>query len=147
MPSLHPNRPASFLGIMVDRDPTAKGAICAKVRTDAGRDGSPWHLAPAVTLPTDIEQLVRENFPADAVDEARSILRPQMGSRVLMAVVLLSKGDLTKLRHFSDAAAKDFRDVLYWAEYPPGDDEPKSYEEMRERLHLPPEKGPQPSNP
>ena len=36
MPSLHPNRPASLLGIMVDWDPTVNGAICAKVRTDRG---------------------------------------------------------------------------------------------------------------
>ncbi len=100
-----------------------------------------------MTFPTDIEQLVRETFAPDAIEEAHNILRPDMEPRVLRAVVVLSKGDLTKLRHYRDAASKDFRDVLYWAEYPPQDDEPNSYEELRERLHLPPEKGPKSSSP
>lgn len=38
--------------------------------------------------------------------------------RVQLAILTLAKGDLGKLRHFTDAAKKDYRDVLMWAEYP-----------------------------
>lgn len=85
---------------------------------------------------------MHEIFPADAVDEVHKILRPEMGSRVLRAVLLLSEGDITRLRHFSDQAAKDSRDVLSWAETPPGNDEPKSYKELRAWLQIPPEDRP-----
>jgi len=38
--------------------------------------------------------------------------------RVRVAVLKLSKGALERLRYFVDAADKDYRDVLWWAEEP-----------------------------
>jgi hypothetical protein len=61
------------------------------------------------------------------------------GDQVLQAVLNLSPGDLRRLRHFSDVAAIDSRDVLIWAEAPRQAGEPASYDELRERLNLPPE--------
>jgi len=46
-----------------------------------------------VTLPSDVEQLPSEVFRAAVIEEARSILRPEVGSRVLRAVMVLSKGE------------------------------------------------------
>ena len=39
--------------------------------------------------------------------------------RVQLAILKLSEGDAGKLLHYLDVAKKDYRDVLYWAEYPP----------------------------
>ena len=38
--------------------------------------------------------------------------------RVQLAILKLSGGDIEKLRHGLDVARRDYRDVLYWAEYP-----------------------------
>jgi hypothetical protein len=38
--------------------------------------------------------------------------------RVQLAILHLSEGDLGKLYHYTDVATQDYRDVLYWAEYP-----------------------------
>jgi hypothetical protein len=57
--------------------------------------------------------------------------------RVLCAVVRLADGSLDALSHYADSARGDWRDVLYWAEHPRDDSDPKSYEELRRRLGLP----------
>ena len=59
--------------------------------------------------------------------------------RVRRDIVILAKGDLDQLRHYAERAAQDYRDILMWAEYPPDDDEPRSYGELRARLGLPPD--------
>src|SRR6266481_4693684 len=41
---------------------------------------------------------------------------PEAG-RIAWDVLRLSKGTLDGVRHFVQAAQKDYRDVLYWAEY------------------------------
>ena len=38
--------------------------------------------------------------------------------RVQLAILKLSGSDIEKLRHDLDVARQDYRDVLYWAEYP-----------------------------
>ena len=38
--------------------------------------------------------------------------------RVQRAIVHLSKGDYGRLQHFTRVAKRDYRDVLFWAEYP-----------------------------
>jgi len=38
-------------------------------------------------------------------------------ARVQMACMKLCEGQIEKLKHFIAQARKDFRDVLYWAEY------------------------------
>ena len=77
-------------------------------------------------------------YPGAAADEARQVLDPRLEDRVLQAVLTLSLGDLNRLRHFSDVAAVNARDVLAWTESPVTG-EPASYDELRERLDLPPE--------
>lgn len=39
--------------------------------------------------------------------------------RVQRAILTLSGGDVGKLAHNVAVALQDYRDVLYWAEYPP----------------------------
>jgi hypothetical protein len=38
--------------------------------------------------------------------------------RVQLAILKLSKGNEEKLREFAAIAKRDYRDVLFWAEYP-----------------------------
>ena len=57
-------------------------------------------------------------------------------TRVQRAVIELSDSDIELVRHYVDAAQRDFRDVLFWAEHPRDADEPKTYEAMRRRLRL-----------
>ncbi len=92
-----------------------------------------------------LDEAVRAAFGRDA-NAAMAILMShgdqQSGretDRVRRAVLRLSEGDLTRLRHFSASAAQDYRDVLMWAENPPEADEPRTYAELRERLGLPPD--------
>ena len=63
----------------------------------------------------------------------------ERAERVRRAVLKLADGDLRRLRHFTERAQQDFRDVLFWAENPKSADEPRTYSELRERLGLPPD--------
>jgi hypothetical protein len=92
-----------------------------------------------VDFSPEVEAELARRFSADAVDRARGLLNPRQDDRVLLAVLSLSEGDLERLRRYAEAAEADYRDVLYWAETPRQRDEPRSYEELRERLKLPPE--------
>jgi hypothetical protein len=42
----------------------------------------------------------------------------EISSRVKLAVLKLSGGDIEKVREYVQTAVKDYRDVLAWAEYP-----------------------------
>ncbi|MGH2883029.1 MAG: hypothetical protein ACRDPA_10095 [Solirubrobacteraceae bacterium] len=87
----------------------------------------------------EVERALVERFPSDAQARARAILESDQPDRVLLAVLALSDGDLQRLRHFSEAAASDSRDVLHWAENQRGQDEPSSYQELRDSLGSPPD--------
>ena len=39
-------------------------------------------------------------------------------ARVQLAILVLADGDLNKIEQLVTAANEDYRDVLYWAEYP-----------------------------
>jgi hypothetical protein len=91
-----------------------------------------------MTFGMEVEDAISQAFAPQSRDDARGILDPSMSSRVLLAVVALSRGDLELLPHLSDAAAEDFRDVLYWSETPRDPNEPGSHEELLAHLKLPP---------
>lgn len=59
--------------------------------------------------------------------------------RVRRDILILAKGDLAQLHHYTARATQDYRDVLMWAESPPDGDEPRTYRELRARLALPPD--------
>ena len=37
--------------------------------------------------------------------------------RVVLGILKLSVGEVDRVEHFVDVAVKDYRDILYWAEY------------------------------
>ena len=54
---------------------------------------------------------------AKFIDEAVDLFGPQSDVLDTRGVVNLSKGDTQKLLEFIHCAQRDYRDVLYWAEY------------------------------
>ena len=59
--------------------------------------------------------------------------------RVRRDILTLAEGNLDQLHYYTERASQGYRDVLMWAEYPPDDDEPRTYGELRARLGLPPD--------
>lgn len=55
-------------------------------------------------------------------------------NRVQLAIITLSEGDVDKLRHFVAAAKQDYRDVLWWAEYPRDRDSQTELEDVENIL-------------
>ncbi len=79
----------------------------------------------AVVTASDVDRLVRRDFDESVTLNVISILNEygledyhKEEHRVRAAVLKLAECDLSKLRYFIDRAKIDYRDVLYWAEYP-----------------------------
>lgn len=79
---------------------------------------------PSVTA-EDVRRIVRREFREEHVAEVEALLATYGDSewhhepaRVRMAILKLSRGDLEKLKHNLEVARGDYRDVLFWAEYP-----------------------------
>jgi hypothetical protein len=87
----------------------------------------------------EVEALLERLFPAPVTDQARRLLSPIRDDRLLHAILGMSDGDLERLQHFREVAEAEPRDVLLWAESPRDADEPRTYEDLRERLNLPAE--------
>ncbi|MGD9720673.1 MAG: hypothetical protein AB7O59_16280 [Pirellulales bacterium] len=71
-------------------------------------------------LSTDLETAIRDQFP-NQVSEARQILLSYCGreaDRVRRGIVALSNGQWDLLVHYTRQAVDDYRDILYWSEYP-----------------------------
>ena len=74
---------------------------------------------------TDVERIVRRDFPKDEFDSALAALGqyadgslPRECPRVQLAALKLAQGDLQSLRRHIANAERDYRDVLAAAEYP-----------------------------
>jgi hypothetical protein len=73
----------------------------------------------------DVNRIVRRDFPFEQFDTVMSVLNEygtedwQRGvNRVRLAVLKLADGDMQALRREIDAAIRDYRDVVAYAEYP-----------------------------
>ena len=73
----------------------------------------------------DVVRIVQRDFPNKQFDDVISILNEygtegfhRSVSRVRIAVLKLADGDLQALRREINAAKRDYRDVLAYAEYP-----------------------------
>jgi hypothetical protein len=79
---------------------------------------------PSITA-TDVERIVRRDFPDEQFDIVMSVLTEygtekwhREPSRVQLAAMKLADGDVNALRRHIDTAKQDYRDVLAAAEYP-----------------------------
>ena len=67
-----------------------------------------------------IDRQIASDFTAENQDKARAILAPFMDDNIYVAdcILRLANGSVDQLRHYGEAAHKDYRDVIYWADYP-----------------------------
>jgi hypothetical protein len=68
-----------------------------------------------------VAERIREDFPTHAQATVARLLDEydeREVERVQLAILHLAAGDVEKLRHYVQQAKLDYRDVLYWAEYP-----------------------------
>ena len=66
-----------------------------------------------------LERIAREFPESERVDVA-GLLGQYSGreaERVIWDILELSKGKIAEVRHLVETARKDYRDILYWAEY------------------------------
>src|SRR5690625_799573 len=84
---------------------------------------------------------LRSKFPEhlraaaqEALPRNEGLLEDAPYERVVLAIIKLSSGNLDKLSRFSEDAKKDWRDVLYWAEYPREVKKSQSWEELKAKL-------------
>jgi hypothetical protein len=72
----------------------------------------------------EIDQAIHRDFTSGDHDAAKALLQTYQSEsaigrlRVQLAALKLSGGKLEKLARYIDDAKRDYRDVLYWAEYP-----------------------------
>ncbi len=76
-------------------------------------------------LPQRVIDKVRKEFPPEEYDEVLEILssygtevHEREKERVLLAILDLSRGKVEAVCELVDRAKKDYRDVLFWLEYP-----------------------------
>jgi hypothetical protein len=50
-------------------------------------------------------------------DLLQQTIESGVSDRVVRCILELAAGDIGRLRHFVEQAVKDYRDVIYWAEY------------------------------
>lgn len=66
------------------------------------------------------DAIIRAMF-GDRADDARELLLcygDREVDRVRRGILKLSEGKIELLAHYSECALQDYRDILYWAEYP-----------------------------
>ena len=73
----------------------------------------------------DVVAVVQKTFPESAHNRVLELLDTygvesyeRERERVQLAILKLSEGNEEKLREFVAIAKRDYRDVLFWAEYP-----------------------------
>ena len=78
-----------------------------------------------MNLPRSIIERVRREFERDALEEVLGILStygdPQQGlghERVLTDILALAQGDKAQVKELVERANRDYRDIIFWAEYP-----------------------------
>ncbi len=78
-------------------------------------------------FPKDIIERLERDFGDDSASDALNMLEAcdDMPPRVIRCIIFLSGAYMEKLKHNTECALKDFRDVIYWAEYVDAEDKSK----------------------
>lgn len=68
--------------------------------------------------PADLRDRLGREYPGETYYEALRLVEALgVDARVQRSVVFLAGGDLDELRRFAQWASRDWRDVVFWAEY------------------------------
>ena len=75
-----------------------------------------------MTTAEDVQRAVAATFPeANRLAALTALKRYNLrreDARVQLAILVLADGDLAEVKRLVAAANEDYRDLLYWAEYP-----------------------------
>ena len=76
-------------------------------------------------LPESVRRAVERDFAGREREEAAALLSSYGGEphhrgtgRVLRDILRLAAGDIVQVRELVDREKRDFRDIIFWAEYP-----------------------------
>ena len=76
-------------------------------------------------LPALIKARIERDFPPEYHEKVEALLATygtetfhREQERVLLDILALARGDLKQVEELVDRARKDYRDILFWAEYP-----------------------------
>lgn len=69
-------------------------------------------------VPADIRLRIRRDFAGETWFEATRLIEAlNFPPRVLRSLLVLASGDFSELERFVHCADRDWRDVIFWAEY------------------------------
>jgi hypothetical protein len=69
-------------------------------------------------IPDDVRARLLREYPGETNFEATRLVETLAASpRVVRSVVYLAAGDYEQLERFARSAERDWRDVVFWAEY------------------------------
>ncbi len=75
-------------------------------------------------LLTDISRAIERQYAGEQLSARRIVAEiERLGPRVVRCVIYLARGDLQRLRYYTQQALLDPRDVMHWAEHDSGSDE------------------------
>lgn len=75
----------------------------------------------------DIRDKLILDYGEDQYSDTLKILNSvsELSDRTIRCIIFLANGDIEKLNHYTECADRDYRDVIYWAEYFEGADKTK----------------------
>ncbi len=75
----------------------------------------------------DIRDKLILDYGEDQYSDTLKILNSvsELSDRTIRCIIFLANGDIEKLNHYTECADRDYRDVIYWAEYFEGEDKAK----------------------
>ena len=85
-------------------------------------------------MPADVRARLARDYPGETFFEALRVIE-SLGyeARVTRSIVFLAAGDLDELHRFAQWASRDWRDVVFWAEYEDHDaEQPRCIRSMSE---------------
>ena len=69
-------------------------------------------------IPPDVRERLSAEYPGETYFEALRLVESlNLEGRVLRAVVFLAGGELEGIHRYARCAERDWRDVIFWAEY------------------------------
>lgn len=80
-----------------------------------------------MSLPVDVEQAIDRRFEGEAARRVRAALTSLLAAladepqRVVRCVFVLGGADPARVEQYAEAARRDYRDVIWWAEYDGGE--------------------------
>ncbi|MDD4873027.1 MAG: hypothetical protein PHR77_20940 [Kiritimatiellae bacterium] len=76
-------------------------------------------------IPMSVLERIQQDYPGEKQKEVEELLASygtesyqQEHERVLLDILKLAKGDIKQVKELVERAKKDYRDIIFWAEYP-----------------------------